>query len=206
MTMSSPTYPEIGATLEIGAPPPGYRHLRYRTCLGTGAEVFEAAAESVLTWRMHRAVGVGVVADSGSGSGPDSASAPGPTPVPDRAEPGVRVSIRLGRGRLAVNAPCLVVGAVESATRRGFAYGTLPGHPECGEEAFLVELMPDSEVWFSVTAFSRPARWYTRSAAGLVPVFQHLYVRRCGRVLRALATATAAVPTASDAARRTTGP
>ncbi|RDG37909.1 DUF1990 family protein [Streptomyces corynorhini] len=164
--MTGFSYPEVGATSGDVPLPAGYRHLEHRIRLGFGRDVFTAAGESVLTWRMHRAVGVGVVATR------------------DRAEPGVRVRLLLGRGRWGLVAPCEVVWAVEEPTRLGFAYGTLPGHPERGEEAFLVELAPDGQVFFTVTAFSRPALRYTRAAGPLVPVFQKLYARRCGRVLR----------------------
>lgn len=81
-------------------------------------------------------------------------------------------------------APCEVVWVADGPTRRGFAYGSLPGHPECGEEAFLVELTADQQVWFSVTAFSRPAAWYTRLGYPFAVLFQELYARRCARVLR----------------------
>ena len=39
--------------------------------------------------------------------------------------------------------------------RRGFAYGTLPGHPERGEEAFHL-VRQGSSMLFLVRAFSRP--------------------------------------------------
>ncbi len=167
--MNGFSYHEVGATAEDGPLPSGYHHLRYRTRLGSGRDVFAKAGESVMTWRMHRAVGVGLTATA------------------ERAAPGVVVRVLLGRGAFGLVAPCAVVWAVEEQARLGFAYGTLPGHPERGEEAFLVELAPDGQVWFTVAAFSRPARWYTRAAFPLVSVFQNLYVRRCGRVLRRLA-------------------
>jgi uncharacterized protein (UPF0548 family) len=47
---------------------------------------------------------------------------------------------------------------IDEENRRGFAYGTPPGHPEQGEEAFVVALREDGQVTFTVTAFSRPAR------------------------------------------------
>ena len=37
-----------------------------------------------------------------------------------------------------VTAPCRVVYVVDEPDRRGFAYGTLTGHPESGEELFTV--------------------------------------------------------------------
>jgi uncharacterized protein (UPF0548 family) len=50
-----------------------------------------------------------------------------------------------------------VVYVVDEDRRRGFAYGTLPGHPESGEESFVVEHLEDDTVRFAITAFSHPA-------------------------------------------------
>jgi len=69
---------------------------------------------------------------------------------------------RLGVGIAAVEAPVRVVYVVDEPNRRGFAYGTLAGHPESGEESFVVELRDDDTVIFTITAFSRPAGWITR--------------------------------------------
>lgn len=171
------SYAEVGATRDGDALPSGYSHLRYRVRIGSGPAVFAAAGAAVLGWDLLRGVGVRPTADA------------------ERAAPGVRVQVHLGAGRLALTAPCEVVWAEDGPNRAGFAYGTLPGHPERGEEGFLVELDgsddPGGEqggaVWFTVTAFSRPDRWFTRAAGPLVPVFQRLYARRCGQVLRRLA-------------------
>jgi len=162
--MSLP-YPEVGAT-RAGPLPAGYNHLRHRTCLGDVP--FAAAGEAILTWRMHRATGARI-----------EASAP-------RAAPGVEVTVGLGVGRLRLAAPCQVVWSVEEGDRIGFGYGTLPGHPELGEESFVVERAGDGRVWFTVTAFSRPALWYTRAAGPVVVLFQHGYARRLGRALKRL--------------------
>jgi uncharacterized protein (UPF0548 family) len=48
---------------------------------------------------------------------------------------------------------------IDEADRFGFAYGTLPGHVESGEELFLVEMDANGKVWYSIKAFSRPAYW-----------------------------------------------
>jgi uncharacterized protein (UPF0548 family) len=48
------------------------------------------------------------------------------------------------------------VYVTDEADRFGFAYGTLTGHPEQGEEAFHVE-RTDSGARFTIVAFSRPA-------------------------------------------------
>ncbi|OLB81068.1 MAG: hypothetical protein AUI14_04670 [Actinobacteria bacterium 13_2_20CM_2_71_6] len=161
--MSELTYPEIGAT-RTGELPAGYHHLRHRTRLGRGT--FEVAGDAVLTWRMHRAAGVAI-----------RTSAPG-------AEPGVRLDVGLGVGPVRLWAPCQVVWTVDEEGTAGWGYGTLAGHPECGEEAFLVTCEADGEVWLTIIAFSRPARWFTRAAGPLVPAFQRAYAGNCGRALR----------------------
>ncbi|MET7765149.1 DUF1990 domain-containing protein [Streptomyces sp. NPDC005393] len=161
------TYPEVGATRRWPLPA-GYHHLRVRTRVGHGRAVFEAAGRAVMDWRMHRAVGVSVRTRE---------------PV---ATAGMPVVVGLGVGRLRLSAPCEVVWTVADEERTGFAYGTLPGHPERGEESFVVSLEPDGSVVLTVTAFSRPAAWFSRAGGPLVPLFQQAYARRCGGVLRRL--------------------
>jgi uncharacterized protein (UPF0548 family) len=47
--------------------------------------------------------------------------------------------------------------------RHGFAYGTLPGHAESGEEWFLVEWdRTDGGVCYDILAFSRPQQILAR--------------------------------------------
>jgi len=164
------TYDEVGAT-EGEVLPEGYSHLRVRTLLGNGPVVMRRAAEALLDFRMHRAIPVRIAASAG------------------RAAPGVEVTVGLGVGPLRLRAPCRVVWAEEGERRAGWAYGTLPGHPECGEEAFLVSMDDSGDVWLVVTAFSRPGGFLTRMAGPLVPVMQRAYARRCGAVLRRLARA-----------------
>ena len=163
--MAEFTYPEIGATRD-GPLPPGYRHLRHTTRLGRVD--LAAAADAVLTFRLHRATGVRV-----------DASAP-------RAAPGVEVTSRLGIGPLRIPAPCRVVWTVSDVDEGGFGYGTLPGHPAHGEESFVVHRDDSGEVWFTVTSFSRPARWYMAAAGPVAPLLQNAYARLLGRTLRRL--------------------
>lgn len=135
------TYREVGAT--AGALPAGYRHVRRSKVLGTGMEVFDAAAELVMTWQMHRRGGLVV-----------EATAP-------RAREGDVVVLGLGIGRLRVHAPCRVVLVIAEPGRRGFVYGTLQGHPESGEERFEVSIDQKDRVHLTITAFSRPATWWS---------------------------------------------
>lgn len=175
------TYREVGAThpdeeARTPLPPPGFHLIRVRRRIGSGPEVQERAGQAVLGWHLHRALGLGIL-------GMDIVTdAPG-------AEPGVRLVVTLGVGRLRLNAPTRVVWTLREPDRTGFAYGTLPGHPECGEEAFLVERLPDGSVWLTVTSVSRAMAWYTRAAGPLTRVGQRFFTARCGRVLRRLANA-----------------
>ena len=159
------TYPEVGAT-RLGPLPDGYNHLHHRTPVGRGRAGFEAAGAAITDWRMHRAAGARI----------DTSAA--------RAEPEARVRVSLGVGPFGFTAPCRVIWAVYGPERIGFGYGTEAGHPECGEECFVVDLAEDGTVWFTVLAFSRPAAWYARLAGPLVPVVQRWYARRLGTALR----------------------
>ncbi|WP_233600804.1 MULTISPECIES: DUF1990 family protein [Micromonospora] len=156
------TYPEVGATRD-GRLPAGYHHLRHRVRLPDGC--FPAAADAVLGWRLHRAAGVVM-----------RTAAP-------RADAGVRVTPGLGVGPLRIWGPTEVVWALDEPDRAGFGYGTLPGHPEIGEEAFLVRRAADG-VFFEVTAFSRPARWYVRVAGPVTRAVEAGYAWWLGRTLR----------------------
>lgn len=160
------TYTEVGATRPGGQLPDGYNHLRRRMRVGTGRAAFEAAGAAVVQWRMFEGMRVRPQAD-------------GP-----RAEPGTRVTIHLGVGRFSLRGRCEVVWTVDEPDRRGFAYGTLPGHPERGEESFLVERDEQDRVWLTIVAFSVGGTWYTRLAGPFVPLFQNAYALRCGAVVR----------------------
>ncbi|MDN3294878.1 DUF1990 domain-containing protein [Streptomyces ficellus] len=161
-------YPDVGAT-RTRPLPTGYHHLHHEALIGSGREVFERAGAAVTTWRMHRAASARMRTGSA------------------RAEPGTAVYVSLGAGPLRITAPCEVVWTAYEERRTGFAYGTREGHPESGEESFVVELRADGSVWFTVTAFSRPGRWYTQAAGPLARALQHGYARHLGRTLRKIA-------------------
>jgi uncharacterized protein (UPF0548 family) len=94
-------------------------------------------------------------------------------------ETGDEAVLRLGLLRI----PVRVVYVVDEPTRQGFAYETLTGHPESGEEAFVVERRGEA-VWLVVTAFSRPAYAVLWLGYPVLRAFQEVYTRR---YLRALA-------------------
>jgi uncharacterized protein (UPF0548 family) len=49
------------------------------------------------------------------------------------------------------------VSIIDEHDRKGFAYGTLEGHPLSGEESFVVERTPDGSVWLQIRQFSQPS-------------------------------------------------
>ena len=152
------TYREIGST--AGALPAGYHHNRHRRVVGRGRDAFGRGAAALLSWQVHRGAGLRIAVD-----------AP-PVAV------GVDVVMKLGTDRLGLLIPCRVVYVVDEPDRRGFAYGTLPGHPETGEERFVLELTGDGAVVFETVVFSNAARWYTRLAGPSLGVVQKLALRR----------------------------
>lgn len=158
--MSDLTYPEVGAT--EGELPDGYHHVRASRMIGQGRDAFDSASTTLLSWRMHRRAGVRKVFG------------------PDVAVQGHDVAFRW----LLLRFECRVVSVIDEPECRGFVYGTLRRHPECGEERFVVELDPQTQaVTATITAFSKPSTRIVR-AGGPVPRF--IQARMTQRYLRAL--------------------
>ena len=130
------TYPEVGATKDSELPP-GYRHDLYSTALGQGDEFFERAKAGLRGWRAHRYAGASL------------------TPDLPPLEVGTNLVLTLRLGPASVLAPCRIVYVADDDDHFGFAYGTLAGHPERGEEAFHIHRRAET-VSFEIVAFSRP--------------------------------------------------
>jgi uncharacterized protein (UPF0548 family) len=148
------TYSEVGATAREPLPA-GYHHVRVSRSLGVVD--LDEVAEILTRWKVQERAGVRRVAG------------------PDRVALGAEVTFRF----LFQTIPCRVVEVVDEPDRRGFAYGTLPGHPETGEERFLAERDPATgEVTATIVAFSNPGTWTTRLAGPVGRLLQRLMSRR----------------------------
>ena len=82
---------------------------------------------------------------------------------------------------------CRIVYVIDERApirRFGFAYGTLPGHVESGEERFMIEWLADDTVWYDLRAFSRPRFWLVRLAAPLARGLQRRFVRESKIAMR----------------------
>jgi uncharacterized protein (UPF0548 family) len=155
------TYTEVGATA-TGAPPGYHAYSRSRRVYGIDVQ---AATDRLFTWKIHEAAGLTVATSSAQ--------------VAD----GVVARTSLGIGRLRLQAPCRVVYLIEEPGRTGFAYGTLPGHPESGEQLFLLEQADDGSLTFSITAFSKAATALARAGG---PITRWVQDRMASRYLAAL--------------------
>jgi len=163
------TYPEHGATAWTELPS-GYRQIERSMVLGSGPAVFDRACTGLLSWQIYRRLRVTVDGNS-------------PTAVT-----GSCALLSVGRRPVAITAPCRVIYAIADDDRQGFAYGTLLGHPECGEEAFVVTRAADDRVTFTVRAFSRPASLLARCGGPLTRLAQDLATRRYLSVLKLIAS------------------
>lgn len=177
-----------------------------RARIGHGEDRFAFASLAVLTWGVQRNSGFEVevvdapadiaemtyvpvafdeegtpVGPARTGRGPEVVFAEDGTKA---VAPGDTAIVRIPFGPFRVTAPVRVVYVVDEPTRKGFAYGTLHGHPEAGEESWVVDRRDDGSVWMTIRAFSRPsnARWWL--AYPVLRILQGVYTRR---YLRALA-------------------
>lgn len=150
------TYDEVGATAWTVLPT-GYGHLeRWRNLLDTE---FESAAARLMAWRIHEAAGLRVSASD------------------QRVAPDAVVEMSLGPRWMGVRAMCRVAYVINEPDRIGFAYGTLPGHAERGEESFILDRR-DGSPRFTVRAFSEPASRLARVAGPIASVAQLVMAER----------------------------
>lgn len=143
----------------------GYRRSEVSAVVGRGDEVWNRVTRDLLLWRVKTASGFEV----------DSTE-----PV----SPGDHVIVTARFLKMTVVEPVEVVAVVREFDRVGFAYRTLPGHPVCGEEAFIVHRHGD-EVRLTVRSLTRAAPqqpW--RTLYPLLLVAQRVARRRYLRSLR----------------------
>lgn len=148
------TYTDVGAT--AGTPPKGYVIDHTQIQLGSGEAVFRAAQSALTKWQQFQ---LGWVS-----------AWPSNTPL----EVGQVVAIMgWAVGFWWLNA-CRIIYLVDESepgiiSRFGFAYGTLPGHVETGEERFLIEWDHVTDrVLYHIDAFSKPNHVLTKIGYPLV--------------------------------------
>ena len=135
------SYTEVGASRDASSPA-GFPVNHHRARLGTGKKTFDAAVAAMRSWEMYSLNWTKLCWPE--------------TPI---REGEVVAVLAKHFGVWSLNA-CRIIYTLEEESRLpryGFAFGTLPGHVEQGEERFTVEWESDTEaVWYELFAFARP--------------------------------------------------
>jgi uncharacterized protein (UPF0548 family) len=134
------SYSEVGASSRT--PPKGYNLDRNSIQLGRGEARWKRAVETIRGWKMFNLPWIQLY----------------PPNAPIQVGTEVVVVVK-HFGFYSMNA-CRIVYIVQEENlvkRFGFAYGTLVGHAESGEERFTVEWHEaDNKISYDILAFSRP--------------------------------------------------
>jgi len=97
---------------------------------------------------------------------------------PERVLPGQDHELIFRLGPVTVREPVRVVAVVDEPIRCGFAYGTRPGHPVSGEEAFIVHRNSAGTVCFTLRSLTMPAGGWRRFAFPMFLATQRAFRRR----------------------------
>jgi uncharacterized protein (UPF0548 family) len=151
------------AAIEEGRIPPGYERMQASRQL-TRTD-FDRAVNDLLCWRAQAGAGLGMRASD----------------IPLVA--GSVVLLRFGVGPAAVTARCRVLEVIDEPSRKGFAYGSLPGHPESGAEEFVLEQDAEGRIRFTVTSVSKPATLLARASGPIGRMMQRYLTSRYLRAL-----------------------
>jgi uncharacterized protein (UPF0548 family) len=166
------SYPGVGATAEI--PPSGFVVDHTRVELGFGEQVFQAARQALMQWKQFQ---LGWV----SPCWPE-------TPIAEGVVVGI-LARTLGIWWLNASRIVYLIDDDGPARRFGFAYGTLPGHVESGEERFLVEWRRDTDsVWYDILAFSRPGHFLAKLGRPYARRLQKRFARHSAEAMVRAAT------------------
>ncbi len=158
------TYDHLGSTLDPARwNAPAVRS--QRVDVGRGEAAFGAARTAVQTWVPQQGLGAVVV------------------PAQQPVALGETLLVVLRFGPFCVVAPDRVVVVVDEPRRFAFAYGTLPGHPERGEESFTVEWRPDDTVEATIRVQAAGATLAARAATPVVRWLQNVALRRYLRAI-----------------------
>lgn len=164
-------YAEAGASLHEQTPA-GYDRIAEAAVVGAGSDEFARLAEGIRRWKIQTGSGLRVVAAGPAQDGTNVALAKQLPP----------------RGMAHIVFSCRVVWTLDEPRRKGFGYGSLTGHPEAGEEAFVAELDDDGAVTFSVFGFSRAG---TVAGAAAAPIARAVARRALRDYLHAAKVITA---------------
>ena len=161
------SYEEVGASKD--KIPSGYPINHNRVQIGNGADAFVRAKNAIQNWTMYQLQWTRLF--------------PADAPI----AVGTVVCVIVNHHFCWSINPCRIVYTLEQTDkveRYGFAFGTLPGHSEEGEERFTVEWnRADDSVWYELLAFARPHHILARIGFPFVGLFQRKFARDSGRAM-----------------------
>ena len=192
-------YAAIGATRSddvVAFPPYGYRPFEATQRLGSGDARFEAAAQLLMSWGIHRISGIAVSdvqLESPQRAYAEVAYDQDGAPLAPRALfdaagmdadgvpqviAGMTATVEYGWGPFRTPAPVKVVYVVDEPDRKGFACGTRHGHPASGEELFLLTRDEDGSVHLTVRSVMRASDAKHMLPMTLMRVGERQYTKR----------------------------
>jgi len=152
-----PTYEAIGSTHPDRPHGPAYVDSSRKVPTASGS--MDRARHALRTWVAQQGLGAHI--------------APPDAPVTE----GTTLLVVLPAGPIELVAPVRVMWVIDEPDRFGFGYGTLPGHPERGEESFVAQAR-DDEITLTVAVDAVPASWAARLAGPVGSAVQRRSVRR----------------------------
>lgn len=158
------SYPEVNASKKTRVV--GYDNDHNYVFLGKGEAVWNNARKALQKWQQF----------------PSTWTKVEPEETPLEVGRTVAVNFRLF-GLWWLNA-ARIVYVLDETNRFGFAYGTLPGHVEQGEECFWIEKETNGEIYYHIRAFSKPRFWVTRLGYPLARYFQRQFVLESMKIMK----------------------
>lgn len=161
-------YAEVGQSL--GPTPAGYASNHGRVRLGQGEATFNKAVEALRSWKMFDLDWVSLC-------WPEA-----------EIEVGTTVAALARHFGFWSLHPARIIFLIDDddgrTRRRGFAYGSLQGHGERGEETFIIEWrFADDSVWYDLRSFSRPGQWLTALGYPITRMAQKRFARESTRAM-----------------------
>jgi uncharacterized protein (UPF0548 family) len=150
------SYDHVGSTIE-GRPPTTVPERTF-TCEVAGS--LASAAAALRAWAPHRGIAATI----------EPADAP--------LEVGTSLLVIAPWGPFELAAPDRIVSVIDEPERFGFAYGTLGGHAEVGEELFLTEVIAPGGLRLTVRVHAGPATLLTRIGSPLLSFLQGAAAKR----------------------------
>ncbi len=163
------SYAAVGCT-KADLPVRGFDRDCNRVLLGQGTDTYAVACQALREWRQFPAAWTAI----------EPAAAP--------LTAGTTVAMLCRVFGLWWRNSCRIVFTFDEAMpvrRFGFAYGTLPGHVERGEERFSIECDVAGNVWYEILAYSRPRFWGARLLYPIVRRLQRRFVRDSRAAMKA---------------------